>query len=155
MELVGKTQQGSSIFIDYAHTPDALRRALEALRKHVHQDGHLKVVFGCGGNRDAAKRAQMGEVAQTLADDLYVTDDNPRDEDPAFIRAQILVACPNAFEIGDRRLAIKTAIQEMHPNDVLLIAGKGHERGQIVGDRIIPFDDRTEAQAILKEGCKA
>jgi UDP-N-acetylmuramoyl-L-alanyl-D-glutamate--2,6-diaminopimelate ligase len=151
MELVGKTPQGSAIYIDYAHTPDALRRALEALRKHVHQDGRLRVVFGCGGNRDAAKRAQMGEVAQKLADDLYVTDDNPRDEDPAFIRAQILVACPQAHDVGDRRLAIKMAIQQMHSNDVLLIAGKGHERGQIVGERVIPFDDRTEAQRILKE----
>jgi UDP-N-acetylmuramoyl-L-alanyl-D-glutamate--2,6-diaminopimelate ligase len=97
----------------------------------------------------------MGEVAHTLADDIYVTDDNPRDEDPAFIRAQILVACPQAQEIGDRRQAMRTAIQQMRPNDVLLIAGKGHERGQIVGNKIVPFDDRTEAQAILKEGLAA
>jgi UDP-N-acetylmuramoyl-L-alanyl-D-glutamate--2,6-diaminopimelate ligase len=151
MELVGKTKAGSSVFIDYAHTPDALQRALEALRKHIHNDGRLRVVFGCGGNRDAAKRAQMGEIAQQLADDLYVTDDNPRDEDPAFIRAQILVACPQAQNIDDRRLAIKTAIQKMHTNDILLIAGKGHEQGQIIGDRVIPFDDRLEAQAILKD----
>ncbi len=152
MELVGKTPQGSAIFIDYAHTPDALSRALQALRKHVTRDGRLKVVFGCGGNRDAGKRAYMGEVAHTLADDIYVTDDNPRDEDPAFIRAQILVACPKAHEIGDRRQAIQTAIQQMRSHDVLLIAGKGHERGQIIADRVIPFDDRAEAQAILKEG---
>lgn len=151
MELVGKTKAGSSIFIDYAHTPDALKRALEALRKHIHQDGRLRLVFGCGGNRDAAKRAQMGEVAKQLADDLYVTDDNPRDEDPAFIRAQILVSCPQAHNIDDRRLAIQTAIQEMRSNDVLLIAGKGHEQGQTIGDRVIPFDDRLEAQAILKQ----
>jgi UDP-N-acetylmuramoyl-L-alanyl-D-glutamate--2,6-diaminopimelate ligase len=152
MEFVGKTKAGSSVFIDYAHTPDALQRALEALRKHVHQDGRLRVVFGCGGNRDAAKRSQMGEIAQQLADDLYITDDNPRDEDPAFIRQQILVSCPQAHNIGDRRNAIRTAIQQMCPNDVLLIAGKGHERGQIIGDRIVPFDDREEAQTILKEG---
>lgn len=152
MELVGKKSNGGAIFIDYAHTPDALKRALEALRKHVHYDGRLHVVFGCGGNRDAAKRPQMGEVAQELADDLYVTDDNPRDEDPAFIRAQILVACPKALDVSDRRQAIRMAIQQMRPNDVLLIAGKGHESGQIIGDRIIPFDDRTEAQSILKEG---
>jgi UDP-N-acetylmuramoyl-L-alanyl-D-glutamate--2,6-diaminopimelate ligase len=152
MELVGKTPEGGTIYIDYAHTPDALNRALEALRKHVIKGARLKVVFGCGGNRDAAKRAQMGEVAEDLADDVYVTDDNPRDEDPAFIRAQVLVACPKALEIGDRREAMRIAIGQMKPNDVLLIAGKGHERGQIIGDRVMPFDDRTEAQAILKEG---
>lgn len=155
MELVGKTPEGSAIFIDYAHTPDALSRALMALRKHVIRNGRLRVVFGCGGNRDAGKRAQMGEVALTLADDIYVTDDNPRNEDPAFIRAQILVACPMAHEIGDRHQAIRTAIRQMHLNDVLLIAGKGHEHGQIIGDKVIPFDDRTEAQAILKEGVAA
>lgn len=155
MELVGKTPEGSAIFIDYAHTPDALSRALMALRKHVTGKGRLRVVFGCGGNRDAGKRAQMGEVAFTLADDIYITDDNPRDEDPAFIRAQVLVACSTAHEIGDRRQAIRIAIREMRPNDVLLIAGKGHEQGQIIGDKVIPFDDRTEAQAILKEGVAA
>ncbi|MCE3231351.1 MAG: hypothetical protein K0R52_1279 [Alphaproteobacteria bacterium] len=149
MELVGKTDQGSSIFIDYAHTPDALSRALQALRKHVTKEGRLKVVFGCGGNRDAGKRPQMGEMAHALADDVYVTDDNPRDEDPAFIRAQVLVACPKAHEIGDRRQAIQIAIQNMRPHDVLLIAGKGHEQGQIIGDQVIPFDDRIEAQAML------
>lgn len=151
MELVGKTAEGGAIFIDYAHTPDALSRALMALRKHAIGNGRLKVVFGCGGNRDAGKRAQMGEVAFTLADDIYVTDDNPRDEDPAFIRAQILVACPTAHEVGDRHQAIRTAICQMHPQDVLLIAGKGHEHGQIIGDKIAPFDDRTEVQSILKE----
>jgi UDP-N-acetylmuramoyl-L-alanyl-D-glutamate--2,6-diaminopimelate ligase len=117
--------------------------------------GRLRVVFGCGGNRDAGKRSQMGEVADTLADDVYITDDNPRDEDPAFIRAQIMVACPKAHEIGDRSQAIRTAIHNLSPNDVLLIAGKGHEHGQIIGDRVVPFDDRTEAQAILKEGVAA
>jgi len=151
MELVGKTAQGGAIFIDYAHTPDALSRALMALRKHAIGNGRLGVVFGCGGNRDAGKRSQMGEVAFTLADDVYVTDDNPRDEDPAFIRAQILVACPTAHEVEGRHQAIRTAIRQMRPQDVLLIAGKGHERGQIIGDKIIPFDDRAEAQSILKE----
>jgi UDP-N-acetylmuramoyl-L-alanyl-D-glutamate--2,6-diaminopimelate ligase len=155
MELVVKTSEGSTIFIDYAHTPDALSRALMALRKHVIGNGRLRVVFGCGGNRDAKKRVQMGEIALTLADDIYVTDDNPRDEDPAFIRAQILVACPGAHEIGDRHQAIRTAIRQMRPDDVLLIAGKGHEHGQIVGDKVIPFDDRTEAQAILRKGVVA
>jgi UDP-N-acetylmuramoyl-L-alanyl-D-glutamate--2,6-diaminopimelate ligase len=155
MELVGKTPEGSAIFIDYAHTPDALSRALTALRKHVIGNGRLRVVFGCGGNRDAGKRAKMGEIALTFADDIYVTDDNPRDEDPAFIRAQILVACSTAHEIGDRHQAIRTAIRQMRPNDVLLIAGKGHEHGQIIGDKVIPFDDRTEAQAILREGVAA
>lgn len=152
MELVGKTSQGSSIFIDYAHTPDALSRALRALRHHLVEDGQLRVVFGCGGNRDAGKRAQMGEVAHALADCLYVTDDNPRDEDPAFIRAQILVSCPGAREIADRRQAMRQAIQDMGPHDVLLIAGKGHERGQIIGDTILPFDDRAEVDLFLKKG---
>lgn len=152
MELVGKTPQGSAVFIDYSHKPEALGCALRALRRHVSKDGRLRVVFGCGGNRDAQKRAQMGEIAQTLADEVYITDDNPRDEDPAFIRAQILVSCPKAHEIGDRRQAIKTAIGQLGPGDILLIAGKGHEQGQIIGDRIIPFDDRTEAQIILKAG---
>lgn len=151
MELVGKTRQGGSIFIDYAHTPDALNRSLAALRMHLTGKGRLKVVFGCGGNRDADKRVQMGQVAQELADDVYVTDDNPRYEDPAFIRAQILGGCPKAQEIGDRNEAIRTAIHHMETEDILLIAGKGHERGQIIKDRIIPFDDRIVAQAVLKE----
>jgi len=151
MELVGNTAVGSSIFIDYAHTPDALNRALTALRKHVTQEGRLFVVFGCGGNRDAGKRVHMGEVAHKLADEIYVTDDNPRDEDPAFIRAQILVGCPHAHEIADRRLAMRTAIQHMGANDIVLIAGKGHEQGQIIGKRVVPFDDRTVVQEILKE----
>jgi len=155
MERVGKTPQGGSIFIDYAHTPDALKRALLALRKHVVQDGRLKVVFGCGGNRDVGKRAIMGEVAQDLADDIYITDDNPRHEDPAFIRAQILVACPKAHEVADRRQAIQAAIQNMRTHDILLIAGKGHERGQVIGDQILPFDDKIEVQLILKKGIAA
>jgi UDP-N-acetylmuramoyl-L-alanyl-D-glutamate--2,6-diaminopimelate ligase len=151
MELVGKNRWGSAIFIDYAHTPDALSRALSALRNHVTGDGRLSVVFGCGGNRDAGKRSQMGEVAQSLADDVFVTDDNPRYEDPAFIRAQILVGCPQAVEISDRRQALSQAIHQMRSNDILLIAGKGHEQGQIVGDEVIPFDDREEVLAILKK----
>lgn len=150
MELVGKTPAGGAIFIDYAHTPDALMRALQALRPHVMENGRLKVVFGCGGNRDANKRPKMGEIAQNLADGVYITDDNPRDEDPASIRDQILAACPKAQEIGDRHQAIQTAISHMGPHDVLLVAGKGHERGQIIAGQVIPFDDRTEVQAILK-----
>lgn len=155
MELVGKTSQDGMIFVDYAHTPDALKRALESLREHVTPRARLRVVFGCGGNRDAGKRVHMGQIATMLADDVYITDDNPRDEDPAFIRAQILVACPKALEVGDRRKAIQRAIGEMDSKDILLIAGKGHEQGQIVGDRIMPFDDRTEVQEILKNGEKS
>jgi UDP-N-acetylmuramoyl-L-alanyl-D-glutamate--2,6-diaminopimelate ligase len=151
MEWVGKTRQGGAIFIDYAHTPDALSRALSALRDHVTGKGHLSVVFGCGGDRDAAKRPQMGAVAQALADDVFVTDDNPRHEDPAFIRAQILVGCPQGVEIPGRRQALSLAIRQMRSHDILLVAGKGHERGQIIGDEVIPFDDRVEVLAILKK----
>jgi UDP-N-acetylmuramoyl-L-alanyl-D-glutamate--2,6-diaminopimelate ligase len=151
MEFVGKTHQGGAIFIDYAHTPDALSRALSALRNHVTEEGRLGVVFGCGGDRDAGKRSQMGTVAQSLADDVFVTDDNPRHEDPAFIRAQILVGCPLAIEVPNRRQALSQAIRQMRPHDILLVAGKGHERGQIIGNEVIPFDDREEVLAILKK----
>jgi UDP-N-acetylmuramoyl-L-alanyl-D-glutamate--2,6-diaminopimelate ligase len=148
LELVG-TNRGAPIFIDYAHKPDALAKALEALRPAA--SARLTVVFGAGGDRDRGKRPLMGAVAAAKADRVIVTDDNPRSEDAAAIRAAILAAARGAVEIGDRREAIRTAIAELHPGDVLLIAGKGHETGQIVGDRILPFSDHEAVAAALKE----
>lgn len=132
----------ASIFIDYAHTPDALANALEAARPHT--CARLRVVFGCGGDRDVSKRAQMGDVARTRADDVIVTDDNPRSENPDNIRHQILSACPDATEIGDRRDAIRHAVASLEPGDILIIAGKGQEQFQIRGNDVIPFCDRDE-----------
>ena len=133
-----------AIVVDYAHTPDALATVLAALRPHAR--GRLIALFGCGGDRDAGKRPLMGEVATRLADCVYVTDDNPRTELPAKIRRAILEAAPNAIEIGDRRQAIATAIAELAPGDLLVIAGKGHETGQIVGTKSYPFDDAAIAR---------
>ena len=133
------TRSGAPVYVDYAHTPDGLRAACEALRPHA--KGQLRLVFGAGGDRDTGKRPEMGAVAVALADVVTVTDDNPRSEDAASIRAAILAAAPGATEIGDRRSAIADAIAAAGADDVVLIAGKGHELGQIVGDRILPFDD--------------
>ena len=132
----------ASIFVDYAHTPDALANVLEAARPHT--GGRLRVVFGCGGDRDTSKRAQMGDIARTRADDVIVTDDNPRSENPDNIRREILSACPNAAEIGDRRDAIRHAVASLEPGDILIIAGKGQEQFQIRGKEVIPFSDRDE-----------
>jgi UDP-N-acetylmuramoyl-L-alanyl-D-glutamate--2,6-diaminopimelate ligase len=142
-------KNGAPIFIDYAHKPDALEKALVALRPYVTR--RLIVAFGCGGNRDAGKRPLMGAIAVRHADRVIVTDDNPRNEKPAAIRAAILRAAPGAAEIGDRGEAIRTAIAALEPGDVLLIAGKGHESGQIVGDRILPFSDHEAVAAALQE----
>jgi UDP-N-acetylmuramoyl-L-alanyl-D-glutamate--2,6-diaminopimelate ligase len=148
LELVGR-KDGAPIFVDYAHKPDALAKALEALRPYVKH--RLAVVFGAGGDRDKGKRPLMGAVAAAKADRVIVTDDNPRSEDPAFIRAAILAAAPGAAEIGDRREAIRRAVAEMKSGDVLLIAGKGHESGQIVGNRVLPFTDHEAVLAALEE----
>ena len=148
LELVG-ANRGAPIFIDYAHKPDALAKALEALRSTA--TGKLVVVFGAGGDRDRGKRPLMGAVAAAKADRVIVTDDNPRSEDPAAIRAAIMTAAPGAAEIGDRREAIHSAISGLRSGDVLLIAGKGHETGQIVGDRVVPFSDHEAVAAALKE----
>jgi UDP-N-acetylmuramoyl-L-alanyl-D-glutamate--2,6-diaminopimelate ligase len=148
LDLAG-VNNGAPIFIDYAHKPDALAKALEALRPAA--SGKLVVVFGAGGDRDRGKRPLMGEVAAAKADRVIVTDDNPRSEEPAAIRAAILAAAPGANEIGDRRAAIRAAIAELRAGDVLLIAGKGHETGQIIGDRTIPFSDHEAVAAALKE----
>jgi UDP-N-acetylmuramoyl-L-alanyl-D-glutamate--2,6-diaminopimelate ligase len=148
LELVGR-KDGAPIFVDYAHKPDALAKALEALRPYV--EHRLIVVFGAGGDRDPGKRPLMGAVATAKADRVIVTDDNPRSEAPGAIRAAILAAAPSAIEIGDRREAIRRAIAEMKPGDVLLIAGKGHESGQIVGNRVLPFTDHEAVSAALEE----
>jgi len=148
LELVGR-KDGAPIFVDYAHKPDALAKALEALRPYVKH--RLMLVFGAGGDRDAGKRPLMGAIAAQKADRVIVTDDNPRSEDPAAIRAAILAAAPGALEIGDRREAIRRAVAEMKPGDVLLIAGKGHESGQIVGNRVLPFTDHGAVLAALEE----
>jgi UDP-N-acetylmuramoyl-L-alanyl-D-glutamate--2,6-diaminopimelate ligase len=130
---------GAPVYVDYAHTPDGLVAAIAALRPHTR--GKLHLVFGAGGDRDTGKRPLMGAIAVAQADAVIVTDDNPRSEDPATIRAAILDAARGATEIGDRRTAIATAIAAAGPDDVVLIAGKGHEQGQIVQNRVLPFDD--------------
>ena len=150
LELVGKTEDGAGVFVDYAHTPDGLDVLLRAVRPHT--AGRLKVIFGCGGDRDAKKRPLMGEIATRQADDVIVTDDNPRSEDPAAIRKAILAAAPGAREIGDRAEAINTVIAELKKGDTLVIAGKGHETGQIIGAEIIPFSDQDTALAALGGG---
>ena len=149
MQLAGRTSEGAAVFVDYAHTPDALENALTALRRHVPQGGRLLVMFGCGGDRDSGKRPEMGAVAANHADMVFVTDDNPRHEDAADIRAAIMAACPDATEIGDRGGAIEAVLAAAQADDLVLLAGKGHESGQIIGDIILPFDDVTMAQSIL------
>ena len=139
MELAATLPNGAAVYVDYAHTPDALERLLTALRPHT--TGRLIVVFGAGGDRDRGKRPLMGEVTARLADIAIVTDDNPRSEDPATIRAAILAACQNAHDIGDRRQAIASGLNMLGPGDVLAVAGKGHEQGQTVGTTVLPFDD--------------
>jgi len=136
----------ATVYVDYAHTPDALNAVLDAMRPHV--TGRLHLVFGCGGDRDKGKRAQMGAIAAELADKIIVTDDNPRTEDPAAIRAQIMSSCRRAREIGNRAEAIAAAIERLEHGDVLIVAGKGHEQGQIVGDEVIPFDDSEVVRTV-------
>lgn len=150
LEYVGETKDGAGVFVDYAHTPAGLDVLIRAARPHT--AGRLVVVFGCGGDRDRGKRPLMGEVAAKHADVVIVTDDNPRSEDPAAIRQDVLGGVPNGIEIGDRGEAIKTAIADLRKGDTLLIAGKGHETGQIIGDRVVPFSDQDEARAALSEG---
>ena len=147
LELVGKTPAGAGVFVDYAHTPDGLDVLLRAVRPHT--AGRLKVIFGCGGDRDAKKRPIMGEIATRQADDVIVTDDNPRTEDAAMIRKAVLAGAPGAREIGDRDVAIRTVIAELKKGDTLVIAGKGHETGQIVGKTVIPFSDQDTALSAL------
>jgi UDP-N-acetylmuramoyl-L-alanyl-D-glutamate--2,6-diaminopimelate ligase len=147
LERIAGHPKGAQVFVDYAHTPDALGQALDALRPHAR--GRLVALFGCGGDRDPGKRPEMGRIAAAHADRVVVTDDNPRSEEPAAIRRAILADCPEALEIGDRREAIRAAIANLEAGDVLLVAGKGHESGQIVGARVLPFDDAAEIRAAL------
>jgi UDP-N-acetylmuramoyl-L-alanyl-D-glutamate--2,6-diaminopimelate ligase len=149
LQAVGQTEDGAPILLDYAHTPDGLDKLLRAARPHT--PGRIIVVFGAGGDRDPTKRAKMGAVAAKLADRVIVTDDNPRSEDPALIRRAILEGAPDATEIADREAAIRAAIGGLEEGDVLLIAGKGHETGQIVGDRVIPFDEAAIVARMLEE----
>ncbi len=147
MQLAATRDNGAAVFVDYAHTPDALKTALGALRPHVM--GRLVVVFGAGGDRDRGKRPLMGQAAATRADVVIVTDDNPRTENPAAIRAEIMQTCPDAYEVGDRAEAILRGVDALGPGDALLIAGKGHESGQIVGDDVYPFDDVEQASVAV------
>jgi UDP-N-acetylmuramoyl-L-alanyl-D-glutamate--2,6-diaminopimelate ligase len=147
LELVGN-RNGAPVFIDYAHKPDALKKALASLRPYA--KGKLTVVFGAGGDRDSGKRPIMGRIAVEGADRVIVTDDNPRSENPAAIRAAILADAPGAVEVGDRADAIRKAIADLKSGDVLLIAGKGHETGQIIGDRVLPFSDHDAVMAALQ-----
>jgi UDP-N-acetylmuramoyl-L-alanyl-D-glutamate--2,6-diaminopimelate ligase len=150
MERAASLPNGATAYVDFAHTPDALQRLLTALRPHT--TGRLHVVFGAGGDRDRGKRPLMGQMAARLADFAIVTDDNPRSEDPAGIRAAIMAACPGAREIGDRTKAIETALNELSAGDVLVVAGKGHEQGQTVGGTVLPFDDVTVVRRLA--GCQ-
>ena len=148
LELVGRTQAGAPVFVDYAHKPDALENALKSLRPYTR--GRLHVVFGCGGDRDRTKRPIMGEIATRLADAVYVTDDNPRTEDPAAIRAAIMAGAPGAVEIGNRAAAIRAAVEALAAGDVLVVAGKGHEEGQKIGKQVLPFSDHEAVKAALE-----
>ncbi|NDF11708.1 MAG: UDP-N-acetylmuramoyl-L-alanyl-D-glutamate--2,6-diaminopimelate ligase [Proteobacteria bacterium] len=142
LDKAGDHPSGASIYIDYAHTPDALEKVLEALRPHVAGKGKLKVLFGCGGDRDKGKRPEMGKLACRLADEVIVTDDNPRTEVAATIRKEIMAACDaKATEVAGREEAMKQAIRSLQKGDVLLLAGKGHEKYQIIGEKTLPFDE--------------
>ena len=143
MELAATCPNGTSIYVDYAHTPNALKTALKSLR--LHSQGRLILVFGAGGDRDPSKRYLMGQVAAEFSDVAFLTDDNPRNENPSEIRAMILAGAPNAIEVPDRAEAILRAVDYLQAGDVLLIAGKGHESGQVIGNDTLPFDDVEQA----------
>lgn len=147
MEQAGRHFKGARIYVDYAHTPDALETVLSALKPHV--KGKLAVVFGCGGDRDKAKRKVMGAIAHKLADRVYITDDNPRSENPAKIREEIMKACPKGINSGDRAKAIHDAVSDLEQDDILLVAGKGHEQGQTIGNKVIDFDDVSVVRSAL------
>lgn len=149
VQHVADHPSGAAIYVDYAHTPDALESVLRALRPHT--ENNLHVVFGCGGDRDPGKRPEMGAVAAECADHIIVTDDNPRSENPAVIRSQILKTCPGALEVGARDEAISKAIERLQAGDLLVVAGKGHETGQIVGRDVHPFDDGEIIRRVVHE----
>ena len=147
MQLAATRDNGGAVFVDYAHTPDAIATALQAMRPHVM--GRLVAIVGAGGDRDRAKRPLMGQAAAAHADLVFVTDDNPRSEDPATIRAAVMEGVPEATEVGDRAEAILRGIDAIGPGDALLIAGKGHETGQTIGDDVLPFDDVEQASVAV------
>lgn len=147
MQLAATRDNNAAVYVDYAHTPDALKTALRAIRPHVL--GRLVVVFGAGGDRDTSKRKLMGEAAAANADVVFVTDDNPRTEDPDLIRAMVMQGCPAANNVGDRAEAILRGVDALGPGDTLLIAGKGHETGQTVGTDVLPFDDVEQASVAV------
>jgi UDP-N-acetylmuramoyl-L-alanyl-D-glutamate--2,6-diaminopimelate ligase len=147
MQMAAKRSNGAAVFVDFAHTPDAIATALKALRPHVM--GRIIVVFGAGGDRDSSKRPLMGKAAAENADVVIVTDDNPRSEDPGEIRAQVMHGCPGATEVGDRAEAILRGVDMLEAGDALLIAGKGHETGQTIGDDVLPFDDAEQASVAV------
>jgi len=149
MQLVATHPSGAPVIVDYAHTPDALETALTALGAHCR--GRLVLVFGCGGDRDPGKRGTMGAIAERFADSVIVTDDNPRGEEPAAIRRAILAQCPKAEEVGDRAQAIRRGLALLEPGDLLLITGKGHERGQIIAGVTHPFEDAAVARDAVAE----
>ncbi|MDD2839590.1 MAG: UDP-N-acetylmuramoyl-L-alanyl-D-glutamate--2,6-diaminopimelate ligase [Rickettsiales bacterium] len=152
MQLVAKKVNGALIYIDYAHKPDALKQVLETMREHISHDKKARVIvlFGCDGERDKTKRSVMGKIANDLADIVFITDDNPRSEDATTIRNQIMEWCPNAFNIGDRKLAIEKAIDLLEPKDTLILAGKGHEKYMIIGKDVLPFDELQIVKDYLK-----
>ncbi|WP_099912430.1 UDP-N-acetylmuramoyl-L-alanyl-D-glutamate--2,6-diaminopimelate ligase [Puniceibacterium antarcticum] len=143
MQLAATRENGAAVYVDFAHTPDAVDKAIRALRPHVM--GRLVAIVGAGGDRDPGKRPLMGSAAMGAADQVIVTDDNPRSEDPALIRAAVMEGAPGAMEVGDRAEAILRGVDALGPGDALLICGKGHETGQIVGDTVFPFDDAEQA----------
>jgi UDP-N-acetylmuramoyl-L-alanyl-D-glutamate--2,6-diaminopimelate ligase len=147
LEKIGATPRQVPVYVDYAHTPDALETVLKALRPHPERK--LWVVFGCGGDRDAGKRPLMGAAAAQFADDVIVTDDNPRTEDAALIRKAVLSGVPRAVEIADRAKAIAQAVMSAQAGDVVVVAGKGHEAGQIVGREVLPFNDADEVRDVI------
>lgn len=147
MQHAATRRNGGAVFVDYAHTPDAIATALQAMRPHVM--GKLVAIVGAGGDRDAGKRPLMGQAAAEFADVVFVTDDNPRSEDPGAIRAAVMAGAPEATEVGDRAEAILRGVDALGPGDALLIAGKGHETGQTIGDDVLPFDDVEQASVAV------
>jgi UDP-N-acetylmuramoyl-L-alanyl-D-glutamate--2,6-diaminopimelate ligase len=148
MELAARLPNGAAVYVDYAHTPDALERLLAALRPHVGSGSRLHVLFGAGGDRDPGKRPLMGAACARLADRCWITDDNPRSENPAAIRAAVLAGCPGGIDAGPREDAIARALADLGPGDVLAVAGKGHESGQTIGGVTLPFDDAAVVRAL-------
>jgi UDP-N-acetylmuramoyl-L-alanyl-D-glutamate--2,6-diaminopimelate ligase len=148
LQLVQGHKKGAAVYVDYAHKPAALESVLKTMRPHT--EGKLVCLVGCGGDRDPGKRPMMGRIAATLADVAIITDDNPRTEDAAKIRAAMMADAPGAIEIAGRREAIRQAVKDLGKGDVLVVAGKGHEQGQIIGEQVLPFDDVEEVKTAME-----